>query len=387
MFLSNKRFFLSLSVLLGTTIGAGIFGLPYVIDRSGIIPGFFYLLILGAAVTLIHLFFGEIILRTNEKYRLPGFAKKYLGKPGEILAVFSVLFGVVGSLLAYIILGGDFLKILFSAVFPSIGSPSSFWFVFIFWLVLSYFIWRGLKIIAPAEIFTNVLFFAAIFLILWFGLPQLDFSNFAFLSSANVLLPYGVILFSLVGWSALPEINDLLKSSAEKKEIKKIIILSAIIVIAFYLCFSFILIGISGKNISPDLFSGLLSVLGQKLVLLGVLAGVITLADSFLVLGLYLMNTFIHDLKFPGEMSFLIATGFPFLLYLLGLRSFINIIGFIGAFVGVIEGIIIILIFKKAKTLGDRLPEYSLKIPGWLLYFLMIIFVLGAISQLPLWNS
>ena len=35
----------ALSILLGTVIGAGIFGIPYVIEKSGIIPGFFYFLI------------------------------------------------------------------------------------------------------------------------------------------------------------------------------------------------------------------------------------------------------------------------------------------------------------------------------------------------------
>ena len=45
----------AVSIFVGTVIGAGIFGIPYVINKSGIIPGFFYFLILGGVVLLIHL--------------------------------------------------------------------------------------------------------------------------------------------------------------------------------------------------------------------------------------------------------------------------------------------------------------------------------------------
>lgn len=378
MLLKNKHFFLVLSVLIGTTIGAGIFGLPYAIIRSGIIPGLFYFLILGGAVTLIHLFFGEIALRTKEKYRLPGFAQKYLGEKGRILITISVLLGTIGALLAYIILAGDFLKILFTS---SILKLSSFQLAFIFWLVLSFFIFRGMKIIAPVEIFTNIFFFLFIFIIIWFCLPKINFSNLEFLNLPDIFLPYGVILFSLVGWSAIPEIIAISKTSEEKKDIKKAIISATIIVISLYVLFVSAIAGVTGGKTSFDALSGLISFLGKKIIIFGALAGVITLADSFLILGLYLRNIFIYDLKLPKTISFFIACGSPFLLYLAGLRSFINTIGFVGTIIGAIEGIAIVLIFKKAKKLGDREPEYNLNIPSFLLYFLILIFILGAAFQ------
>ncbi|MDD2696981.1 MAG: aromatic amino acid transport family protein [Candidatus Pacebacteria bacterium] len=375
----NKIFFLGPSVLIGTVVGAGIFGLPYVVSRSGIVPGLFYFLILGGAVLLIHLFFGEVILRTEGKCRLPGLVQKYLGKKEKILTGVSVIVGITGALLAYIILAGDFLKILFS----SLGNFSSFQLAFVFWIVLSFFIFRGIKTIAPAEIFTNILFFLVIFVIIGFCLPKFDLSNFALINpSASIFLPYGVILFSLIGWSAIPEMIEIFKTPEEKKNTKKVIILSTIIILFLYFCFIMAVLGVSGKVTSFDTLSGLLPFLGEKIIFFGALAGVITLADSFLVLGLYLRNTFIYDLKFSKNLSFLISCGVPFLLYFLGLRSFITTIGFVGTIIGAIEGIIIILIFKKAKILGERTPEYSLNIPSFLLYFLILILILGAISQI-----
>jgi len=380
--MKNKNFFLSVALLLGTTIGAGIFGIPYVISRSGIIPGFFYFLILGIVILLIHLFFGEIVLRTQEKHRLPGYAKKYLGNWGEALAAFSTIFGSILVLLAYIILGGNFLRILLSPFFPPAGELSSFHFSLIFALFLAFFIFKGIKLVARAEFFTNLTFFLIIFLIFCLSLPKLNFQNFNLFDFQNIFLPYGVILFALTGWSAIPEMAEVLKNRKERKKFKKAIVGSTIIAISLYLLFALSVIGVSGENTSADTFSGLFSYLDKKIILLGVLAGVITITDSFLIIGLYLKNTLIYDYKFQKTPAFLLAWATPLILFLLGFRQFIDVIGFAGIFIGTIEGIIIVLIFKKAKLLGDREPEYSLNVPSFLPYTLMLIFILGAISHL-----
>jgi tyrosine-specific transport protein len=368
---------LALAILVGTIVGAGIFGIPYVISKSGIIPGFFYFFVLGGAVLLIHLLFGEVVLRTKENFRLIGFGQKYLGKWGKVFIIASVTVGVTGALLAYLIIGGKFLSILFSPVLDL----SSFQFTIIFWLALSFFVCRGIKLIARAELFTNLFFFLAIIVILGFCLPKLDFSNVAVFDFSGLFLPFGVILFSLVGWSAISEVGDFLKSSQEGKNIKKTIILSSVMVVVLYILFAFSVVGVAGDNVSPDALSGLKPFLGQKVLLLGVLAGLITLADSFLVLALYLKNTFIFDLRASRKLATFLACGLPLFLFLIGFQSFIGTVGFVGTVVGVIEGTVIILMFKRAKTLGDREPEYSLKIPSVLLYFLIAVLLLGAVSQ------
>lgn len=372
----DKKFFFAISILLGTIVGAGIFGIPYVIARSGIIPGFFYLLILGGAVLLIHLFFGEIVLRTKEKHRLVGYAQKYLGNWGRILITISTVLGLTGALLAYIILSGDFLKIIFSFL-----NLPSFYFSLMFWAILSYFIFRGIKLIAPAELFMNIAFFFIIFLIFYFALPKLNLQNFTLINFEHIFLPYGVILFSLVGWMAVPIISETFKSLEARKNLKKVIILAISIVIFLYFLFALAVIGVSGKNTTPEVFQGLLPYLGQKIIIFGALFGIFAIVTSFLILGNYFKNTLFYDYKVPRRISASIACGLPFILFLIGFREFIEVSGFVGTIIGVIEGGVIVLIFKKAKLLGNRCPEYSLKIPSILLYFLIAIFILGAASQ------
>ena len=50
---------LALSTLIGTIVGAGMFGLPFAIVQSGLFASLFYFLLLGICVTYLHLFFGE----------------------------------------------------------------------------------------------------------------------------------------------------------------------------------------------------------------------------------------------------------------------------------------------------------------------------------------
>jgi len=378
MFLSNKKFFLALSILVGMIVGAGIFGLPYVVEKSGLIPSFFYFLILGLIIILVHLFFGEIVLRTKEKKRLPGFVQSYLGGKWKTFVVLSTFVGLTGALLAYIILSGNFLKILFSPWF----SLDSFYFSLIFWAILVYFIFRGIKIIAPAEIFTNFIFFLIVFIVFFFALPKVNFQNFTLFNLPEVFLPYGVILFSLVGLPAIPEAVEVLKSAEDKKILKKVILTSFLIIILLYFLFIFVVIGTCGKATSSDTFQGLTPFLGTKIIFFGALAAVITLADSFLVVGLYLKNVLIYDYKFPKFSASLFVSGLPLILFLAGFRGFIETIGIVGTIVGTIESVLIILIFKNIKKLGNRKPEYSLKIPSFLLYFLILVFVFGLFLQI-----
>ena len=218
------------------------------------------------------------------------------------------------------------------------------------------------------------------FLIFGLALPKIDLQNFTLINPDGIFLPYGIILFSLAGWIAVPAITEFFKEG-EKKKVKKIIITAISFVVLLYATFTVVVIGVSGGNVTPEALQGLLPSLGSKVIILGALVGLLSIATSFLIIGNYLKNTFFYDYKIPKLISTFIALGLPLILFLIGFRQFVAVVGFVGIIYGVIEGVIIILIFKNAKKLGNRQPEYSLKVPSALLYFLMIILILGAISQ------
>jgi amino acid permease len=74
------KYLLAVFTLVGTIIGAGIFGLPFVGSRAGILLTLFYMILVTVVAFFMHTFFAEVILRTKSKLLLPGLTKKYLGK-------------------------------------------------------------------------------------------------------------------------------------------------------------------------------------------------------------------------------------------------------------------------------------------------------------------
>lgn len=370
--MKDKTSLLAYASLIGTIIGAGVFGIPYVMSRSGILFSLFYFLILGGVSLFLHLAFGEIVLRTKEKHRLIGYAQKYLGKKAKILITFSTLFGTIGALLAYIILGGDFLKIIFPVPL------STFQLSLILWAILSFFVLLGIKSIGWLEFFMNIGFLIAIFLVFLFSLPKIEISNFILADFKNFVLPYGVILFSLIGWNAVPEIEGFLKN---KKNLKKVIVKAILICIIFYFLFGMIISGVTGRNTTPEAFRGLVGILGTKIMILGGIFGLLAVSTSFLILASYLKNALIFDYNFSYFPAFLVACFSPLILFLMGIREFISVVAVVGSLVGLLEGIVITFIYKKAKKLGDRTPEYSLRIPISLIYLTIIILSLGTITH------
>lgn len=378
-----NSFTLALSTLVGTIIGAGIFGIPFAMVQSGIVPGLFYLFLLGAIICLLHLFFGEVCLRTSGKHRLVGYAAIYLGKRGKVVATLTLLFVLIGTLLAYLILVGEFSEIVFGSFIPF--SPTIFTVVFsvcAFFLVLS-----GRQLITKIEFFTNILFIGAIATLVVLALPHMknfEVPLFDVSSISNLFLPFGVLLFAFAGFEAVPEVMSFLRDRNARTKLDNIIIWSSVIVGAFFLLFALVVIGVSGLATSPDAFSGLVPFLGQNIIAFGALIGIVIIADSFLVIGNYLKNSLRHDFQFPYVPAALVALGVPLALFLLGFREFISVVGVVGGVMGAAEGILVILMFRKAKTMGDRTPEYQIHVPSFLIFILVSILIGGALAELLL---
>ena len=76
--MNKLAIFEAIAVLVGTIIGAGVFILPFVAVQSGILLTLGWLIAVSFIIIFLHLAFGEIILRTKEKFCLPGYIGYYL---------------------------------------------------------------------------------------------------------------------------------------------------------------------------------------------------------------------------------------------------------------------------------------------------------------------
>jgi len=372
----NYNFFCAVAVLMGTIVGAGTFGLPFVFAKAGFTAGIFYLFVLTAVVLAIHLVYGEIILRTNGSHRLVGYAAKYLGPKAKILTTAVALFEYYGALLAYTILGGEFLRIVLGRFF---NGSANFW-TLIFFALGALAIGWGLKFISGSELAMTLGMAAVIALIIFKGWPQINYLHFGGDSWRQIFLPYGVILFALAGSVAVPEMKQIL--AGQEKSLKKAIFWGTIIPAVLYFFFVWAVLGISGPATSEDAISGLVPYLGNWIVQTGAIFGLLAVYTSFIVLGVSLKNIYIKDYNLPKVAALFLTYSIPLLVYFLGITSFILVIGFVGAVASGLDGILTVLIFLRAKERGERRPEYSLPGARILANLLIFVFSLGLVASL-----
>lgn len=372
--MNSLQTFRATALLCGTIIGAGVLGIPYIISKVGFIPGFFIILIIGLAMMMLNLLLGEVILRTPGNHQLPGYAERYLGKTGKRLMMFSMIFGIYGALIAYIIGSGQALATVFGL--------SNAAFSIAFFVVASTIIYIGLKTIAKSELFfiaTVFLIFGGLFLYSILS-GRFSIDNLTTINLQNIFLPYGVVLFAFIGTAAIPEMKEYL--SHNKKKLKKAIIIGSLIPLFAYLMFTFAVLGITGEKTTEIATIGLGEVFGKFILVIGNLFAALAMFTSFLTLGLAMKEVYLFDYKLRNILAWALTVIIPFIIFLLGLTTFIKVIGITGAIAGGIDGILIVLMFWKARKKQYRVPEYKLGKKHIIGFLLMLMFILGIIYQI-----
>lgn len=362
-----KKIIYALSTLSGTIIGVGLFSLPYITSQVGIWVVLGYFLVLTFLVILIHQLFAKVALETPDFLRLPGYAQIYLGQWGKRVALISGILGFLGSILAYLIVGGQFLTSLFSPVFGG----NNLFYTLLFFLIGAGLIFLGIKAIAKVEFWGLILFLAVLMAIFFRGFPFLKIENLLISlgGTKDWFLPYGPILFSLWGATLVPEVEEMLGEN--KKLLKKIIPLAILIPALIYLFFIYLITGITGSQTSPEAIIGLKNFLGDGIVSLALFFGFLTTFTSFITLGLTLKKVFWYDLKIEKNLAFFIACFVPLTLFLIGVKSFIPVISFVGGIMLGIDGILILLMYQKIR------PKKK-----FLVYPLVLIFLAGIIYEI-----
>jgi tyrosine-specific transport protein len=373
--MKNKlSYILVLSTFTGTIIGAGIFGLPYVASKAGFWPIIYYFLIIGFITIMVNLLFGEIVTGTSGQHRLPGFAEKYLGIWGKRATFIVTALGLFGVILAYLILGGQFLFNLFS---PLIGG-NLYIYVLIYFAAGAYFIFRGARTISHVETIFLVLMILIPLAFLFLGFPKINYDHLMTFDLKNIFLPYGVIIFALWGLEVIPELKDMLvKEYGHAKYLKSIIILSVVISIIVYLIFTFAVLGITGKDTSTEGINGLKPFFGEKVIILGSIFGLIATFTSYITFGLTLRKIFNYDFKVSKNLSWFIACFLPLALYFIGMRNFINVLSLTGGILLGIEAIIVFIICIKGEKKCEGQPAYKIWLPNSLKYVMILILLAG----------
>lgn len=364
--------------LIGAIIGAGVLGLPYVFAKAGVLLGLLNLVCVGGVVILMNVMLGEVMLRTDTPHMLPKLAEEFLGKKGKFLMFASMFVGIWGAMVAYLIGVSRSLVEIYG--FPTIlGLNASYVFGAALFVIGSIIIYRGLRMVTTAEIVLSVATISVLLTICVFGLLKSNFANLTTLSLGNLFLPYGVALFAMLGTSAVPEVRKILAN--DKKQIRNVIILGGLIPMILYAIFGLAVVGVTGAGTTEVATIGLGEAIGSAAILLGNLFAVFAMASSFIILGLCLKDSLVDGMNMKKITALALTVCVPFIIYLLGVTSFIKVLGITGTFAGGLDGILIGLMWKNAKRRGERKPEYTVKwkLAHWLL---IAIFTGGIIYTL-----
>jgi len=376
VFIISRSSFGAIATLVGCIIGAGILGIPYVVAKAGFITGLIDIVLIGIVIIIMHLYLGEIVLRTKGNHQLVGYAEKYLGKTGKNIMWFAMVFVTYGALLAYTIKEGDFFNALFNTYFG--GSP--FTYSLIFLGLMAFLVYFELNVLEKSEILMVLILLGVIFLICLFALPYINVNNLISFNPGSFFLPYGVILFAFLGTVAVPEMKEELKEN--KAYLKKAIIIGCTIPLIVYALFAFTVVGVTGINTTDDAILGLGYTISYEMLVFGTLFGIMTMMSSFLILAFALKKMFGYDYNIDKFSSWFLTCSVPLVIFMLGVKSFIRTVGIAGSVSGGLMGILVVLMYIKAKKLGNRRPEYSIKKSNIMSWILILLFVFGIIYEL-----
>jgi tyrosine-specific transport protein len=383
-FFGRNKTLVAATTLIGTIVGAGILGIPYVVAKAGFLYGFILIVVMGLAFLFLNLFCGEVVLRTKSQHQLTGYAEKYLGPWGKRLMTLSMFVAIYGALTAYLIGEGAALYSIFN-----FGTPLIY--TFIFFVLVSFIIFKGVKATGKMELILITLLLVIVVLIGIFSFKEISLDNFSStLNPAFFILPYGVILFAFMASPAIPELQEVLGKS--KKKMKKAIIIGSVVPIFLYLIFTVIIMGVVGLqdfellSANERIATVALSIYANPLLgLFANILAVLAMFTSFLTLGIALVEVYAYDYNVNRKLAYILTLAIPLIIVLFNFTTFLAVLGVTGAIAGGLDGILVMLMYWRAKKLGNRKPEYSLG-KHWLIGgILILMFAVGIIYQI--WHN
>ena len=361
------RYIESVLMLSGYIIGVGMFAIPFSFGAAGFWLGALELAILAMVTLSIHLCYGEVVLHTNEHHRLPGYVRRYLGQRTSRIADASAFFGICGTLLAYILLGGIFLDGLVRGSMT--GSNPIFWSM-IFVGVGSIITFFPLKKKTIVTSVMTALLACLIVLLIGFLLPRFTGANVSGFHVSSAFVPYGVLLFALSGATVIPDVVTFFKGTRART--RRVIAIGSLIPAALYFFFALAVVGTTGKNVSPDAIAGLLPIAGRKMVVLGNMIGLLAVITSYIPLNRSFQAFLNLDMGLSRRLSWAGGSFLPLFLFFIGFQSFTSVISVVGGTTVAIDGGLILATYHMILHKRERSITAADTFRFGMLYAIMI---------------
>jgi amino acid permease len=337
MFAGRKTFIRATLVMVGTIIGAGIFGVPAMLGRAGILAGSIIFWCIAGLVLATHLLFVEIIARIKERKRLPGYLEHVFGAWAKWPSAVAHTAQIAGGSFLYIILGGEFLRLL---AFGFGFDGGSLGFQLFFWFLSSCIVASALRFMAKIEAYLTWALVGLLILMLALAVPQADFSRFAWQNWGSSFGALGVFLFSLVGLSVIPEVFEIAQRKITTTRWAVILgsLASALVTWLFGI---FIYAAI--RNGSSADFTVMANIFPAFLWLILPVVGFLAVITSFITGAFDLKVMYLVDLKQSKLMSWGAALGLPLALLFILPRNFLSGVETMGALVSASSALLVVI--------------------------------------------
>lgn len=365
----------AVGTLFGTVVGVGLFGLPYVFSRSGFLLGLLELVVLSVVMIVLFLMYAEITVQTEGKHRFVTYMQRYLGPVGKHVAAAAFLFSMFGSLLAFTIVGGQALA--------SLSGWSEVASTFILLAVVALVIYHGIPFVSRLEVWIVAMILILYALLVLLSLTQFDAQNLLTppANFSDAVLPYAVIIFALSGFGAIPEMHDIL--DREYRRLPKVLVCGYLLIISLYVGFTLAILGAVGQSVSPSALSSLPLITSSPFVLFaGSILGIIAVFSVFSVTATELMATLRIDFRLPKPAAWGLTVGTPALLYGLGVRTFIDVLGIVGGIFAAVSGTLVVLAYERMKRTKGCEKKKCFRLPAVASYLVMAAFLVGAVIEI-----
>lgn len=375
----NVTFLWAVGTMVGSVIGVGVFGLPYVFAANGYVVGCLMLAVLAALNVGLLLMYADVVAHTPGGHRLSGNVAAYLGRRWARFGMGALVVGFWGAMVAFLVAGGHFLSLVLS---PGGRIPETV-FGLAFLCLVAALSYRGLRFASRVELWLlGLLVFLFLFIMLS-ALPHAEFANLAGARADGLLTVYGVIFFSLTGGiSAIPEMKSILGGS---RRLPHAVLTGMFWIVALYALFTLAVVAATGSETTVFAMDGLIPRLGDAFRVIGASLAVVSVLSIFLMSAVELQNSFQFDLKTTKRTAWILAFAPPAVLYILGLRSFVDILGFIGAVVGAALGILVVATYeamRSSKVCRDRVCLELPRVVSWLIIGVYALGIVLTVTQL-----
>jgi tyrosine-specific transport protein len=243
-----KTFFKVISgsfLIAGTTVGAGMLGIPLITSTSGFLPSVVTTILVWAFMLCTGLLYLEVTLWLPEGGNILTMSRKFLGRKGQFFSGGMFAFLYYALMIAYFAAGAPLLAGIMESVFGL--AFSTVWSYIFFGLVFGIIIGIGPKMIDRTNIILTVGLVISLIWLLSVSAGAIDEKRLipAVWSQAPFAAP---ILFSAFGFhNVVPPLTSYLKRNV--KVLRLAILVGTLIPLIIYILWQWVIIGAIDSNV------------------------------------------------------------------------------------------------------------------------------------------